>query len=221
MEGLVWLASFPRSGNTYLRTVLANCFNLKSASVYPRDLGNDPVVERMAGHIEQTDGRINFGGQKIHLVKTHSAPRNDAPAIYILRDGRDSVVSLYHFMKGTVPLEDLAAGRSRFGSWASHVAAWSPESRPGTLFLRYEDMVTRFEVCLDQIAGFLGVDPVTRALASRDELAKSGNRWVRPTDAPRVSLEGEALRLFWEFNGDAMQAYGYGTERRAMLGGAA
>ena len=33
------LSSYPRSGNTFLRTVLYQCFNLKSGSVYGDDLG--------------------------------------------------------------------------------------------------------------------------------------------------------------------------------------
>ena len=32
------LSSYPRSGNTLLRTVLYQCFNLKSRSVYGNDL---------------------------------------------------------------------------------------------------------------------------------------------------------------------------------------
>lgn len=218
MEGLVWLASFPRSGNTFLRTVLANCFGLKSASLYVRDLGNDPHVERMAGHIEQSNGRIDFGPQALHLVKTHGAPLNDAPAIYIVRDGRDATVSLYHFLKGTVPLEDIAAGKSRFGSWAAHLAAWSPETRGQTLFLRYEDLAADLQPAIDGIAGFLGREPISRSLPTRDELAKAGAQWVRPVDAPRISLTGDALRQFWVANGEAMAAYGYGLDERAVAG---
>ena len=35
----LFLSSYPRSGNTFLRTVLYQCFNLKSRSVYGKDLG--------------------------------------------------------------------------------------------------------------------------------------------------------------------------------------
>jgi hypothetical protein len=218
VEGLVWLSSFPRSGNTFLRTVLANCFALKSASLYVRDLGNDPQVERMAGHIEQIDGRIDFGPQTLHLVKTHGAPLNDAPAIYIVRDGRDATVSLYHFLKGQVPLEDIAAGKSRFGSWSAHLGAWAPAGRAQTLFLRYEELAADLQSSIDRIGDFLERDPVSRSLPSRDELARTGAKWVRPVDAPRIRLQGEALRRYWETNGDAMAAYGYSQNNRAVAG---
>jgi hypothetical protein len=32
---VTWLASYPRSGNTLLRTILKQCFGLSSQSVYP------------------------------------------------------------------------------------------------------------------------------------------------------------------------------------------
>ena len=35
----LFVSSYPRSGNTFLRTVLYQCFNLKSGSVYGNDLG--------------------------------------------------------------------------------------------------------------------------------------------------------------------------------------
>ena len=35
---MIWIASYPRSGNTFLRTILWHCFGLKSASIYPQDL---------------------------------------------------------------------------------------------------------------------------------------------------------------------------------------
>jgi len=36
-DNTVWLASYPRSGNTYLRAILWTCFGLRSASVYADD----------------------------------------------------------------------------------------------------------------------------------------------------------------------------------------
>lgn len=51
-SNIIWLASYPRSGNTYLRTVLWHCFELRSASIYPNDLGGNAGLEEYTGHIE-------------------------------------------------------------------------------------------------------------------------------------------------------------------------
>jgi len=53
-KDIIWLASYPRSGNTYLRTMLWHCFGLRSASIYPNDLGGnklDGTVSFCAGAI--------------------------------------------------------------------------------------------------------------------------------------------------------------------------
>ena len=51
-NAFIWLASYPRSGNTFLRTILWHCFGLRSASVYPQDLGGNRALEGYVGHIE-------------------------------------------------------------------------------------------------------------------------------------------------------------------------
>ena len=52
---ITWLASYPRSGNTFLRTILFNCFGIKTASIYPNDLGRRKVLEDFVGHIEHNE----------------------------------------------------------------------------------------------------------------------------------------------------------------------
>ena len=49
---VTWLASYPRSGNTYLRTILFNCFGIKTASIYPNDLGGNKTLENFVNSKE-------------------------------------------------------------------------------------------------------------------------------------------------------------------------
>ena len=57
----VWLASYPRSGNTLLRCVLNHCFGLPSTSLYPNDLGRNRTLQRHAGH-------FNIGAPPLELT---------------------------------------------------------------------------------------------------------------------------------------------------------
>jgi hypothetical protein len=209
---LVWLASYPRSGNTFLRSVLKlkQCFDMNSASIYRDDLMGLPAIETVAGHIEHGPGGVlDFDGQPLQLIKTHEAPFDSRPAIYVLRDGRDAVVSLYHFLHERRPLDVIAEGSTQFGSWAKHVTAWHPDSRPHTLFLRYEDLVNDLGRSIERIADYLKVAPLRTAMPGREELARLDGHWIRSETAPRATLEGEALERFWQVNGDVMRAYGY------------
>lgn len=207
---LVWLASYPRSGNTLLRTILWHCFGLRSASLYPLDLGGNRVLEEHVGHIEhgpQAKDRLRENG--IALIKTHEHPQDANPAIYVIRDGRAAAVSLWRFGGKTIPLEAVIAGRHRFGTWADHVHAWRPEHRPNTLLLRYEDLRDELADSLDRIGRFLGRPAVGERLPDRSAIAASDGKWVRTESSWRTELQGSALDRFNEMNRDILAAYGY------------
>ena len=95
---ITWLASYPRSGNTYLRTILFNCFGIKTASIYPKDLGGNKILENFVGHIEHNQNKtITFQKDSIPIIKTHKLNQDDNRSIYIIRDGRAASVSLWNF----------------------------------------------------------------------------------------------------------------------------
>jgi hypothetical protein len=89
-DNIVWLASYPRSGNTYLRAILWTCFGLQTGSVYPDDLFGDSAVAQQVGHFEGTaHGQFSADFLRLPLVKTHEWPVDNRKAIYIVRNGRD------------------------------------------------------------------------------------------------------------------------------------
>jgi hypothetical protein len=93
MPGILWLASYPKSGNTWLRAFLANYIKYPRAPVPIDDLRNFNFSDGTAGHFEKAAGRpvdtISFGEiqalrPKVHemfawsnsdsvFVKTHNA----------------------------------------------------------------------------------------------------------------------------------------------------
>lgn len=207
---VVWLASYPRSGNTFLRTVLWHCFGLRSASIYPKDLGGRRALEDYVGHIEhgpQMDAQLGENG--IPLFKTHERPKDANPAIYIIRDGRAACVSLWRFGDKKLPLEAVVSGNHRFGSWADHVRAWNPKRRPHTLLLRYEDLRDDLPGGLERIGRFLNRPVLGKSIPDRDEIAASDGRWVRKESSWQTELDGTALARFNETNKDVLEAFGY------------
>ena len=46
---VTWLASYPRSGNTLLRTILKRCFEQPSQSIYDDTELSDPELSRLVG----------------------------------------------------------------------------------------------------------------------------------------------------------------------------
>src|SRR5690242_8668498 len=101
---LVWIASYPRSGNTFLRIILQNVFRLASYSLYRLEGQNhhDPSAEALETapflpkNWRQLISSRNEEGKPV-LIKTHGPPDDDGAAIYLIRDGRAAIQSYYHY----------------------------------------------------------------------------------------------------------------------------
>jgi hypothetical protein len=82
---IIWIASYPRSGNNFTRRLLERSYGIKTYAIY--DEPRQPKIDvEMARNAEET-----------YLVKTHDLPEDDSPALYLVRDGRDALVSYAHF----------------------------------------------------------------------------------------------------------------------------
>lgn len=160
------LASYPRSGSTWLRFLLFEC-----VTGQPANFSSVDTYGSWKG-----PGVLPGGGR---LISTHERYCDiDRKVIYLARDPRSIIMSEYRLRQrqGTadgdfdafVPL--FVKGKAGpFGSWNSHVEFWmsSPPSRRGHLHLvRYEDLRASPEECLAEIVVFLGM-PVDDALITR------------------------------------------------------
>lgn len=207
---LVWLASYPRSGNTFLRTILWQCFALRSASIYPNDLGRNRKLEEYVGHIEHgPDKQVLFPENSIPLLKTHEHATDENPAIYVIRDGRAASVSLWKFYNRSLSLEAVIEGQHRFGTWSNHVQSWNPWERPNTLLLRYEDMLNNLSSVLSSIREFLNCDILKENITDRSTIAGEDGRWVTRKSDWRTDLSGVLLEKFNQINSDMLRKAGY------------
>jgi hypothetical protein len=209
----VWLASYPRSGNTYLRSILWTCFGLQTGSIYPNDLRGDPDVSQLAGHFEgAAHGRFSADFLRLPLVKTHELPIDDRRAIYLVRDGRDCCRSLLEFLRadgyGEADLDAIIAGRV-FGSWSEHFLAWNPEARPNTLFLRFEQLTGDFQGVLDQLARFLEARPLCAVPPAPVAVRGSGPHWLSPGSTRHEAMTSAQEVLFDRLHGEVMARLGY------------
>lgn len=207
---IVWLASYPRSGNTFLRTILWQSFGLRSASVYPDDLGGNRKLEEYVGHIEHDpDKQIRFPQNAIPLVKTHQYSSDNNPAIYVVRDGRAASISLWKFYNKVYPLDEIIEGKYQFGTWANHVQSWHPWDRPNTLLLKYEDMVSNRLAVLKSISAFLGREIIREDIPGRNDIAAEDGRWVKVKASWETEISDVLLRRFNQINGDTLRRVGY------------
>jgi len=207
----VWISSYPRSGNTLLRTILWQCFGQRSASRYFNDLGGNTELAEYIGHLEWgPEKQMEFPENNLPLFKTHEKDNDQNTAIYVIRDGRAVCVSFWRFYGDYFSLEDVVEGRGhKFGVWSDHVESWHPWDRPNTLLLRYEDMTGDLSTVLQSISAFLKLDIQAGKISDRDLIAGQAGRWVKQKSDWKAILSGDLLERFLEINGDTLKRAGY------------
>ena len=205
----LWIASYPRSGNTLLRTILYQCFNLKSGSLYNNDLGGNKILEDYVGHIEHENYKVPFPLGTLEIIKTHDLVKDERPAIYIIRDVKDVVTSNWYFYEKHFSINDIIEGKVPFGKWSNHVHSWDPLKRENTLLLKYEDMINNLEPVLINLSKFLKKEISSYKLPPREEISKNDGRWVRRKSSWEETLSKENLSRINHLYNLLMRQYGY------------
>ena len=166
----VYVASYPRSGNTWLRFMLYEILVGESSSfVNVRQLVPDIGEQAQALPLLPRNGR---------LIKTHEPYRPEyKKAIYLVRDARDVALSEFAYQKalGLAPddferyLGRFLQGKvNPFGSWAAHVDSWmkaKDSQLADILMVRYDELRRNPEDSLAAMIEFLGM-PVRRDIIS-------------------------------------------------------
>ncbi|TND09664.1 MAG: sulfotransferase [Bacteroidetes bacterium] len=155
-----FIVSFPKSGNTWMRFLLANMLR-------PEGKWNFRNIDSIVPDVYSARDAVNALARP-RFVKAHHAWYNDYPkTIYIVRDYRDVLVSYYHYQvalkawTGSFPGFIAKADTLHdFGSWKEHVehALDFAEKNPERLlFLRYEDLLEKPEEIIREVAAFCGI----------------------------------------------------------------
>jgi hypothetical protein len=235
-----WIASYPRSGNRFLRTVLSHRYGIqsidpnlpnagKASANSPQDASKPHVAA--SSPTPESEPRLEVLGLKTHHPPT---PGDTRPAVYLVRDGRGALVSYAHFALNFIyncppeqvtperllaTLRDLILEkRTAYKTWSENVEAWL--ARENTLIIHFEELIAEPIRVADRIAGFLGLDlpVVAEDVPTFDELKAKQPllfRKGRKNEWQEV-FTPELHRLFWDHNGETMIRLGYAetTERR-------
>lgn len=231
----VFLASYPRSGQYWLRFQLVELLTTGCADFD----GIDRVIPKMGVHVDAPVLLPNGG----RIIQTHERYRREyGKAIYLVRDGRDVLLSEYAQEKRTqLPYtQDFSTYISAFlrgkvqgfAPWHAHVSSWldSRAAKAGDLLLiRYEDMRSDAEGILSRTLDFLEVSVPTDAIRkavrnnslqqmrakedqrSRHKSAEEDGRHVRQGSVGgwREKLSAEQAQLFEQHAAEALVRLGY------------
>ncbi len=232
---IVWLASFPRSGNTFFRIALHRLYQVPTYVVYDVDgvaeqIGTDLMDARdRPGTLDEMRA-----SPEVHFVKTHR--QRDDPsvaeadrAICLVRDGRDCVVSWARLWtaqftgESDYPARFAAEARAiitrRTGgtaSWGQNVLSWQRTAAPQPFWVRFEDLIAdprqTVETAVNATAPGLQAAE-SGQIPSFDDLRDRDPGFFRAgtTGTHRTELPPDLHDLFWQQpeSADAMQLMGY------------
>jgi hypothetical protein len=191
MPSVAWIASYPRSGNTWMRVLLSNYLADAPEESPWKKMGRIPDVSDVL-----SGGRL-FPDDKSTdsvVMKTHFPPHDyvmqsyrasTSKIIYLVRNPRDVLHSSIPHLKIS---PEHAADHARsfisnrgapqwtasWGTWVSHVREWTDRENVSRCFpeadlivVRYEDLRNDTIPTLQGILEFLAIGPVDRARVQR------------------------------------------------------
>lgn len=167
----VFLISYPRSGNTWLRCILAHLLYDEGKIVCLRDLDRFvPDIHRgISDHNEYSIPRIIKTHRSYPLRHERDNPDLYHRNIYLVRHPFDVIRSYYHYQLYCTDsyvesnsLDQftwkLLNGAVRHGSWQEHILSWKAiEKEMEIIFVRYEDLVQKPVETIIDIGQFLGL----------------------------------------------------------------
>jgi hypothetical protein len=196
----VFVASYPRSGNTWLRFMLYEILVGQSSSF------NN--IHQLIPDVGKQGNALPVLANNGRLIKTHEAylPRYHK-AIYLVRDARDVVLSEFAYQKALDLAEDnfdtylprfLGGELNPFGSWTAHVDSWLDAKDKGwaeVLVVRFDEMRSQPEDSLADMMAFLNLpverEAIRRAVANNSVLKMQDKEKVNPQKA---SARGRFIR---------------------------
>lgn len=200
--GTVLVASHRRSGTHLTLDSLVNNF---------------PAFRAGFGNLDRSTA--SDGARGYRLFKTHSHGNlirfaesrgqvvpHDARIIYVHRDGRDVMVSLYHYMCGfderirEVHFDDFIKMTNEYDSetydgnfnrvtyWRFHVESWINHADHPVLFISFQDWINEYERTIEKVAEFINAKRV-------DDHVVDLRRQAKPSLASRAK-NAVSRRLF-------------------------
>jgi hypothetical protein len=176
VEDDVLIAGYPKSGNTWFQ-------NLITGVIYgiDADYASDALIQDLVPDVHYKSYYNRYGTPM--FFKSHNLPQpENRRVVYLLRDGRDVMVSYFHYLtalngKEINFLEMVQAGKGLYPcKWHEHVEAWlSNPYHVQMLIIRYEDLKINTVKELRRFCEFIGVerdDPLLESAAAKASFEK-------------------------------------------------
>ena len=195
----IFIVGWPKSGNTWFQNLVAGVVYGADPKMSPPKLVHDLVPDV---HYHKFYRRYSTP----MFFKSHFLPRPDyRRVVYLLRDGRDALVSYRHYLEATqkrkIDFFELTAVKLMFPCpWHEHVEAWRRNPYAAQLIvIKYEDLLRRPVEQLERFCRFSNLPREREYLAAMADAAQFRNLRAKEGEAGfgRPDLELAAGSYFF------------------------
>jgi len=225
----VFVCGYPKSGNTWFQ-------HMTAAVVYGADIEHSPdtLLNDLVPDVHYRKFYRRYGEKS--FFKSHDLPRPQyRNVVYLLRDGRDAMVSYFHHLSaisGPVDFYEMVkTGRGLPGKWHEHVEAFLANPHGARMIvIRYEELKRDPLEQLRRFCEFSGIERSEAVLARAVEkttfdkmrLKEQKTGWETPgwpKDKPFIrrgavgsfvdEMPANVLKAFMEDARRTLSAHGY------------
>jgi hypothetical protein len=170
----IFVVGFPKSGNTWVQYLLAGLLCGVDTT-----LCSDALLQEIVPDVHEYPSYRRC--TQPMFFKSHHLPRPGyRRVIYLLRDGRDAMVSYFHHYNALFPGMDFATlvrtAPGLLSRWHEHVEAWLANPYGAELLVvKYEDLINDPVAQLRRICTFAGIEADESRLIHASEAASFAN----------------------------------------------
>lgn len=233
----VLLASYPKSGNTWMSFLIANCIICHrqiDRTVNWFNIGE--IVQGMDRNVDLTQSGFLGETDLPRIIKTHQINQGSYQrAILVVRDPRDVLTSHFHYTKN-YNLHDLDFHEfirsENYGilNWVKHSKSWMRNGPGFNIYtVKYESLKDNTGVELSKVMKLLGLDVLDETISKAVTLSSKDNmrsleattraNTINSEQAYSFVRQGEATRggemdsrdneFVIDMAGDLMERLGY------------
>jgi hypothetical protein len=210
-KDIAWIASYPKSGNTWVRFMACNLLYGRQESASMLNTLAPDIHEMAAGEVPSHAGLL-----KTHFAFSATLPNTDrtAAAIYVVRNPADVLTSNYFYSQRSERQSDVSADafghyfdafvqnrgdprwiESGMGSWEHNVRSWLGGHHAFPLLqIRYEDMVA------DPTSACRSIARLLRPESTADEISQAvrNSSFQRMREIERSDIRDKRVGIFYK-----------------------
>lgn len=193
----VFLASYPKSGNTWVRFLIANLIKQKEEEIIDFN-----TIQEIIPEVVRNEEAIRTLARP-RIIKSHATHTEYPKVIYIVRDGRDVYVSYYFYRQNklgnNISFKDFLKRRDHYPClWGEHVNSWlfSKNKSTNILVVKYEDLIINCLEQLKRIVNFIGLEATEKQLQSSVEASNFENMRRLEVERGRPYQTKERVEVF-------------------------